>query len=122
MRNNNATGISENVVLATYNQDTSFYSDNSGGFIDTPMWFVNQGGIGAWWGSNNAEPWKSYMPLLYNLVNVGLGQGVQDTWVFAAMQTNFFPNAASIGTNLMPNSIPSQAVLDVMFSDPYYGL
>lgn len=57
MRNNNATGISENVVLATYNQNTTFTADNSGGFIDTPMWFVNQGGIGAWWGSNNAEPW-----------------------------------------------------------------
>ena len=66
------------------------------------MWFANQGGIAAWWGMNNAEPWKAYMPLLYNLVNVGLGQGMQDTWVFVAMQTNYFPNATAIGTNLLP--------------------
>jgi len=62
------------------------------------------------------------MPLLYNLVNVGLGQGIQDTWVFVAMQANYFANAAAIGTNLMPLTTPSQAVLDVMFTDPYYGL
>jgi hypothetical protein len=62
------------------------------------------------------------MPLLYNLVNVGLGQGIQDTWVFVAMQTNYFANAAAIGTNLMPLTTPSQGVLDVMFTDPYYGL
>lgn len=122
MRVNNATNINENVVLATFNQTTQFSADNSGGFIDTPMWFVNQGGIGAWWGSKNADPWKSYMPLLYNLVNVALGQGVQDTWTFVAMQSNYFATAADIGTNLMPSSTPSQAVLDVMFSDPYYGL
>jgi len=40
------------------------------------MWFPNQGGIATWWGMNNADPWKTWMPLLYNLVNVGLGQGI----------------------------------------------
>jgi len=49
-RNNNATGILEDVVLASFVQNTQFYSDNSGGFLDTPMWFANQGGIAAWWG------------------------------------------------------------------------
>jgi hypothetical protein len=38
------------------------------------------------------------------------------------MHENYFANAAAIGTNLMPLSTPSQAVLDVMFTDPYYGL
>ena len=47
------------------------------------------------------------MPLLYNLVNVGLGQGIQDTWVFVAMHENYFANAAAIGTNLLPLTTPS---------------
>lgn len=38
------------------------------------------------------------------------------------MQANYFATAAAIGANLLPLTTPSQAVLDVMFTDPYYGL
>jgi hypothetical protein len=29
--------------------------------------------MGTWWGTKNADPWRTYMTVMYDLVNVGLG-------------------------------------------------
>lgn len=60
---------------------------------------------------------------MYNIVNFGLGASVQDFYVFAQMQATYFPNAAAINTNLLIiNPIIDVNVLDVVYTDPYYGL
>jgi hypothetical protein len=39
------------------------------------------------------------------------------------MQATYFPDAASINTNLLINNpISDPNVLDVVYTDPYYGL
>lgn len=39
------------------------------------------------------------------------------------MATTYFPDSAGINTNLLPiNPIADQALLDIVFDDPYYGL
>lgn len=37
------------------------------------MWLVNQAAMGTWWGTKNADPWRTYMTVMYDVVNVGLG-------------------------------------------------
>ena len=87
------------------------------------MWLVNQAAMGAWWGTNNADPWRTYLTVMYNVVNVGLGAGVQNMVTYSSMQTNLFTDAVSINTNLLINNpILDPAVLDAVFNDPYYGL
>jgi hypothetical protein len=71
---------------------------------------------------NDGEPWMCYMNLLYDMVNIGCGEMAQNSWVFPAMKTNYFPDAASIGTNLIPTNPPDATTLDYMFTDPWYGL
>lgn len=87
------------------------------------MWMPNQGASAIWYGLNNQEPWKQWMTMMYTMVNMGLGQSGKDFVVFNTMQTTYFPDAASIGTNLFANTIsPDGTTLDFMFTDTYYGL
>jgi hypothetical protein len=74
-----ASGIMKAAVSGTYNQNTVFAQDSSiGSQLDTEMWLTNQAALSAWWQSNNGEQWKSYMKVLYNVVNIGLGQNMKD--------------------------------------------
>jgi len=83
-RKNNLTGIQQDTVLATFNQDLTYKSAGDI-YLDTPMWLVNQAAIGTWWGANNADAWRVYLTVMYNVVNVGLGAGVQNLFVYDAM-------------------------------------
>lgn len=71
---NTLTGQMNDVVQTTFNQNLQYKSD--AGNLDTKMWLVNQAALGTWFGQNNAEPWREYITVLYNIVNVGLGQSV----------------------------------------------
>lgn len=121
MRNDNATNISQSTVLADYNQWTSYVQTNNDE-AETPMWVVNQAALGTWYGMNTAEPWKQYLNVLYSMVNVALGADTQDAWCFEQMKVQYFLNTTSIQQFLLPNLPPSQAVLDAMLNDPWYGL
>jgi hypothetical protein len=46
------------------------------------MWLVNQAAIGTWWGTNNADAGRVYLTVMYNVVNVGLGAGVQNLFAY----------------------------------------
>jgi hypothetical protein len=120
-RKDNATGVEESTVTATYNQWTT-YQETAGDESVTPIWVVNQAALGTWYGANNAEPWKQYSTVLYNMVNMALGTDVQDAWCFEQMKIQYFQNTTGIQENLLPNLPPTQAVLDTILSDPYYGL
>jgi hypothetical protein len=87
------------------------------------MWFVNQAALGTWYAQNNIDIWRTYLTVMYNIVNFGLGASVQDFYVFEKMQINYFPDANGINTNLLiSNPITDPAVLDIVYTDPYYGL
>lgn len=49
-------------------QNTKFVSDPTS-TIDTPMWLPNQGAIQYWWHMSNEKSWRTYMEVLYTLVN-----------------------------------------------------
>jgi hypothetical protein len=49
-------------------QNTKFVSDPTS-TIDTPMWLANQGAIQYWWHMSNEKAWRTYMEVLYTLVN-----------------------------------------------------
>lgn len=106
-RTDNITGqTDQNVVLSTLNQ-TTMRTNNTEKF-DDPLWVPNLASLNAWWNLNNQDSWKQYMTVLYQVVNMGLGQTGQDSWIFPDMQTKYFPNATAMGQNLffsdqMPN-------------------
>jgi len=109
-------------VNAQFQQMTMFESDPTG-MLNSPLWMPNQGFSSIWMALSNQPKWKQFMTALYTIVNMGLGQASRDSFVFKNMQSNYFSSAADIGNNLFSGTtVPPQAVLDVMFSDPWYGL
>lgn len=106
-------------VNANFQQNTIY---QSGDGIDTPMWQPNPASMRAWYGMVNGDAWKSYMTVLYNTVNIGLGQYPQNAWCFDYMLANYFPSSAGINTYLLASSQATQAQIDAMYNDYYYGL
>lgn len=62
------------------------------------------------------------MTMMYEMVNMGMGQIARDAWVFEEMSTNYFAGPTEIGASLLSNNLPDAATLDRMYTDPVYGL
>lgn len=58
------------------------------------------------------------MTLMYEVVNLGLGDSGKNSWIFQQMQMNYFPDATTMGTNLFNGStvMPPSNVLDDMYT------
>lgn len=95
----NSTNETESVVLANFQQSTTFSSDPSGQ-LNNVLWMPNQGFSSIWMGLKNQPKWKQFMTALYTIVNMGLGQAGRDSTVFAGMQNQFFQNITGISDNL----------------------
>ena len=50
------------------------------------MYLVNQAAMGVWYQLRNADAWRTYITLLYSIVNDGLGRQVGDTAAFTQMK------------------------------------
>lgn len=85
------------------------------------MHLPNYGAISVWWKMNNKEDWKTYMQVLYSVVNTNCGEFVMDRQIAYQMQLTYFASPADIATNLFTDA-PSQEVSDAIFTDPWYGL
>ena len=114
-------GGAETAVNTTYNQWTEFKEDAVGN-IDDKMYFVNQAAMGVWYQLRNADAWRTYITLLYSIVNDGLGRQVGDTAAFTTMKQMPFKDAESASQALCPTNKLSQEQADRIYNDPYYGL
>jgi len=119
---NPVTGEINDAVFAVFNQKTN-YSESGDAYLDTPMWLVNQAGLGVWWGQNFAPKWRVVITLFYSLVLDGMGTQVQETGVFGQMRTTEFKSDTKINSEFVRlNPITDQAVVTALYTDPWYGL
>jgi len=86
------------------------------------MWLPNHGAISYWWEINNQPLWRTYMNILYKMVNTGCGAFMQQWTIESYIQANYLVDPASINTVLTPINNIDALTLDAMWYDPYYGL
>lgn len=103
------------------NQFVSFSSDptNTG---DQMMWLPNHGAMSYWFEINNQPMWRTYMNILYEMVNTGCGAFTQEWQIAQTISTNQLTTASDINNVLLINNPASTQIQDAMWNDPYYGL
>ena len=81
----------ENTVDSIFNQWTTYNAsmpqDPS---LNTTMWLPNMGSMATWWRQQNQEEWKTYMQVMYDVVNKWQGEYLRDLWVFTSMRYTYF--------------------------------
>lgn len=123
MQEHDTPTVAQSGDLVSYemNQFVSFSSDPTN-TMDETMWLPNHGAISYWWQMNNQPAWRTYLNMLYEIVNVGCGAFMMEWQIAQTISTNNLSTAASINTVLTINNPVSIEVADAMFTDPFYGL
>jgi hypothetical protein len=68
------------------------------------MWLPNQAAMQTWWMRQNQETWKTYMQVLYSMVNEWQGAWLNNYWVFDYMSVMYFTGPSSINQYLTINN------------------
>ena len=79
--------------------------------------------MGVWWAQNNSDPWRTFITLIYSIVNDGLGRQVIETGIFTQMRATEFKDSDQINSKFVnENPISNPAIVTALYNDPYYGL